>query len=90
MDQPLINRVLVATDFSDCATRALDYAGFLAKVYAAPLDILHVTELLPGMGPPTLPPTCISRSRERLPTGSCNSLSTAMQRRGCRRNSGSG
>lgn len=51
MDQPLINRVLVATDFSDCATHALDYAGFLAKAHAAPVDILHVTELLPDMDP---------------------------------------
>ena len=49
MDQPLINRVLVATDFSDCATQALDYAGFLAKAHAAPVDILHVTELSPDM-----------------------------------------
>jgi nucleotide-binding universal stress UspA family protein len=51
MDRPLINRVLVATDFSDCATHALDYAGFLAKAHAAPLDILHVTEALPDMDP---------------------------------------
>jgi nucleotide-binding universal stress UspA family protein len=49
MDQPLINRVLVATDFSDCATHALDYAGFMAKSHAAGVDILHVTELLPDM-----------------------------------------
>ena len=51
MEQSLINRVLVATDFSDCATQALDYASFLAKAHGAPVDILHVTELLPDMDP---------------------------------------
>lgn len=47
----LINRLLFATDFSDCATRAEAYAVFFAGVYQAPVDILHVLELFPGLDP---------------------------------------
>jgi nucleotide-binding universal stress UspA family protein len=43
-----ISRILVATDFSECAARALDYAAFLARACSAPLDLLHVVEVLPG------------------------------------------
>ena len=49
MAVPIIKRVLTATDFSDSANQALDYAGFFAKTFSVPLDILHVTELLPDM-----------------------------------------
>ena len=47
----LINRLLFATDFSDCATRAEAYAVFFAGVYQVPVDILHVLELFPGLDP---------------------------------------
>jgi nucleotide-binding universal stress UspA family protein len=48
---PLAKRILFATDFSDCAGRAQDYALFLAEVCGACLDILHVLEFQPGMDP---------------------------------------
>ncbi len=48
MTTPPIRRILVATDFSECAARALDYAAFLARAYSAQLELLHVVEVLPG------------------------------------------
>jgi nucleotide-binding universal stress UspA family protein len=48
---PLLRRVLFATDFSDCATRAQEYALLLAGACGASLDILHVLEFQPGMDP---------------------------------------
>jgi nucleotide-binding universal stress UspA family protein len=48
---PLAKRILFATDFSDCAGRAQDYALFLAEACGACLDILHVLEFQPGMDP---------------------------------------
>lgn len=48
---PLLGRILFATDFSKCAARAEEYAVFLAKAYAARLDILHVLEFQHGMDP---------------------------------------
>jgi len=51
MTSPLVNRILFATDFSECAARAQAYAVFLAQAYQAKLDILHVLEFQPGMDP---------------------------------------
>lgn len=48
---PLLRRVLLATDFSDCAARAQEYALLLAGACGASLDILHVLEFQPGMDP---------------------------------------
>jgi nucleotide-binding universal stress UspA family protein len=39
---PLIGRILVPTDFSACARRALDYGAELASQLSAPLVLLHV------------------------------------------------
>src|SRR5574341_335341 len=47
----LIERILLATDFSDCAARAQDYARYFAQVSSAKLEILHVLEFQPGMDP---------------------------------------
>lgn len=47
----LIERILLATDFSACAARAQDYARFIALAASARLDILHVLEFQPGMDP---------------------------------------
>ena len=41
-----IRRILVATDFSECAGRALEYAAFLAGACSAPVELLHVVEVL--------------------------------------------
>ncbi|MBM4133513.1 MAG: universal stress protein [Nitrospira sp.] len=48
---PLITKILLATDFSDCATLAQDYALLLASTWKADLAILHVLEFQPGMDP---------------------------------------
>jgi len=48
---PLVERILLATDFSDCAGRAQEYALFLARAWSAKLEILHVLEFQPGMDP---------------------------------------
>lgn len=47
----LINRVLFATDFSDCALKAEEYAALFSRVYQASIDIFHVLELYPGLDP---------------------------------------
>jgi nucleotide-binding universal stress UspA family protein len=43
----LFKKILCAIDFSDCSTRALDYAMSLTQEAAARLTVLHVLELLP-------------------------------------------
>jgi nucleotide-binding universal stress UspA family protein len=47
----LITRVLLATDFSRCADRAMTYALAIASSWRAELQIIHVLEFLPGMNP---------------------------------------
>ena len=47
----LINRVLFATDFSDCAMKAEEYAVLFSEAYHAPVDVVHVLELYPGLDP---------------------------------------
>ena len=37
--------ILVATDFSDCSTAALDYGRAMARVFKARLHLLHVVEV---------------------------------------------
>lgn len=51
MTQPVIKRILMATDFSGCADQALDYAAFLGKACPAAVEILHVVEILPDLHP---------------------------------------
>jgi nucleotide-binding universal stress UspA family protein len=46
-----VTQILFATDFSDCAKQAQDYAIFLAAECKAGLTILHVLEFQPGMDP---------------------------------------
>lgn len=47
----LIGRILCATDFSDCADRALMYALSLASTWKAEVSLLHVLEFDPGLNP---------------------------------------
>jgi len=49
MNEALINRVLVATDFSACARRALEYGVYVARIWSAHMDLLHVVEMQPGL-----------------------------------------
>lgn len=51
MTAPFIRKILLATDFSDCAALAQDYALLLASAWKADLAILHVLEFQPGMDP---------------------------------------
>ncbi len=46
-----INRVLLATDCSEGARRAGDYAYYLASLWRARLTVLSVLEFPPGMNP---------------------------------------
>ena len=44
MTTPLTTRILFATDFSDDAARAQEYAMYLATAWDAKVDVLHVIE----------------------------------------------
>jgi nucleotide-binding universal stress UspA family protein len=44
MNRSTISRILLATDFSDSALLAHDYATHFASAFGASIDILHVTE----------------------------------------------
>jgi nucleotide-binding universal stress UspA family protein len=52
----VLNKILVATDFSEASDAALAYGRALATAFRASLDVLHVTEnlyLYPGSGTET-------------------------------------
>ncbi|HEU4685149.1 MAG TPA: universal stress protein [Nitrospira sp.] len=49
MKQPLINRIVVATDFSECAERAVEYGIYFALGWSAHVDFISVVETLPGL-----------------------------------------
>jgi len=49
--EPIMTHILLATDFSDCAARARDYALHWAEQWKAKLTVLHVLEFQPGMDP---------------------------------------
>ena len=49
MNDPLINRILIATDFSTCARRAVEYGICVARAWSAHVDLLYVVELLRGL-----------------------------------------
>jgi len=49
MNDLLISRILVATDFSVCARRAVEYGLCIARAWSAHLDLLHVAEVLRGL-----------------------------------------
>ena len=49
MNEALIHRVLVATDFSACARRAFEYGIYVARIWSAHMDLLHVEEMQPGL-----------------------------------------
>ncbi|BFU94709.1 MAG: putative Universal stress protein [Nitrospira sp.] len=44
-----IKRLLFATDFSTCARHAAEYAALLGSAYGASVDVIHVSELYPGV-----------------------------------------
>jgi nucleotide-binding universal stress UspA family protein len=49
MNRSTVSRILLATDFSDSALLAHDYAAHLASAFGASIDILHVTDRRPEM-----------------------------------------
>lgn len=50
MNDLLINRILVATDFSACARRAVEYGVCVARAWSAHVDLLYVVEVWQGLG----------------------------------------
>ena len=44
MVRPMVRHMLFATDFSESAGNAQDYAAFLTKAYEAKLYVVHVPE----------------------------------------------
>lgn len=48
MNDLLINRILVTTDFSTSARRAVDYGMCIARAWSAHVDLLSVVEVLRG------------------------------------------
>ena len=42
--EPVVERILVPTDFSECATAALEYALKIAGPLGAKIDLMHVWE----------------------------------------------
>ena len=44
MMRPMVRQILFATDFSESAGKAQDYAAFLTKAYEAKLYVGHVPE----------------------------------------------
>ncbi len=49
MNRSSVSRMLLATDFSESALLAHDYAAHLASAFGASVDILHVTDRRPEM-----------------------------------------
>jgi len=49
MKNPLMSRILVATDFSECARGAFEYGLDFARGWSAHVDLLSIVEVLPGI-----------------------------------------
>ena len=49
MNDLLINRILVATDFSECARRAVEYGICIGRAWSAHVSLLYVVEVLHGL-----------------------------------------
>ncbi len=49
MVQPFLERILLASDFSQCSEQAAQLAMILAEVFDSKIDIVHVLEFQPGM-----------------------------------------
>ena len=50
MSTPLMTRILLATDFSDAAACAQDYARYLARAWNATVELVHVIETPQWLG----------------------------------------
>lgn len=75
-----IKRILVATDFSDCAEHALDYAIDLARSLGASIMLLHAWEP-PVYGLPDGSFVGTAEVSERLLTAARKALADAVDRR---------
>ena len=64
MSTPLTNRILFATDFSDNAARAQEYAMYLASVWDAKVDVLHVIEAPAWLSVDTAAIAVVERARK--------------------------
>jgi nucleotide-binding universal stress UspA family protein len=52
-----LSRILVPTDFSSLATRALEYANLIARTTGAEITVLHVDTFIPPLDYPEAPAT---------------------------------
>lgn len=82
MNDLLINRILIATDFSECARRAVEYGVCVARAWSAHVDLLYVVEVLPGLGfeAPFVDPLLEVRRKEA--TSLLEELRTGVKREG--------
>lgn len=82
MNDLLIKRILVATDFSECARRAVEYGMCIARAWSAHVDLLYVIEVLSGLGfdAPFVDPLLERRRKEA--TGALDELATRVTQAG--------
>jgi nucleotide-binding universal stress UspA family protein len=69
-----INNVLVATDFSEPSSVALDYGRELARTYGAKLHVLHVVEDLRWRYATDMAPTALVGVQEDLEASAASRL----------------
>jgi nucleotide-binding universal stress UspA family protein len=74
--------ILVPTDFSDTAQRALDYAKVLAEAFGATLHVVHVAQdpltYVPMMEPNMSTAAVLAQVRDELGSDARHRLSTAL------------
>lgn len=63
MIKPTMTRILFATDFSDDAVRAQEYAMYLATAWDAKVDVLHVIEAPAWLNADAEPIVAVERAR---------------------------
>jgi nucleotide-binding universal stress UspA family protein len=73
-----IKNVLVATDFSEPSTVALDYGRELARMYGAKLHVLHVVEDLRWRYATDMAPTALVGIQEDVEASAASRLDTLL------------
>ena len=82
MSASLMKRILVATDFSACARRALEYGIYVARIWSAHMDLLHVVEMQPGLELAASVPDPLRESRRMESERLLGDLATLVKRGG--------
>lgn len=84
MDMTSIKRLLLATDFSECARRAEDYASALAASWRVELTVMTVVEFQPGLDPEYAVNQVYLSDRMYHATGELATFKDKLHRRGIR------